>query len=138
MKNFYKLFFFLNLILMPKTFLMADQSGSLGDLMDSRVTDVREGAGIASLSIGQTVGLGIRLVLSLLAIIFLILVIMAGFKWMTAGGNQETIAKAQKSLKETIIGLLIVLAAYAITWYIFYQLQLAEGFGIGSGMPGPD
>lgn len=56
--------------------------------------------------------------LSLLGLIFLILIIFAGFKWMTSGGNEEDIKKAQKLLTNSIIGLIIILAAWSITVYL--------------------
>ncbi len=133
MKLFYKLFFLLNLVLFPFRFLKANEGGSIGEIMDTHVSNVREGAGIEGVSLGVTIGFGISLVLSLLATIFLVLMVIAGFKWMTAGGNQEVISKSGKSIKEAIIGLIIVLAAYSITWFIFSQLEIAGGFFIGGG-----
>jgi hypothetical protein len=50
--------------------------------------------------------------------IFFILVVYAGLMWMTAVGNEENIKKAQSILKTAIIGLIIVLSAYAITKFI--------------------
>ncbi len=135
MKSFYKIFFLLFLVSLPFAFLKANGDSSLGDIMNTHVSNVREEAGVQEVSLAVTVGYGVRLVLSLLATIFLVLVIIAGIKWMTAGGNQETISKAGKSLKEAIIGLIIVLGAYAITWFIFSQLGLAGDFGIGGGIP---
>jgi len=38
--------------------------------------------------------------------------------WMTSGGNEEKIEKAKKILVSSIIGLTIVLAAYAITYFV--------------------
>ncbi len=101
--------------------------------MDDKVSQIRESAGFDAepASIGDVLGYAIQIVLSLLAVIFLILTIIAGFKWMTASGNEETITKAKKSLKESIIGLFIVLASYAITYFIFSQLGGA-GLGIGT------
>jgi hypothetical protein len=64
----------------------------------------------------------IRTVLSFLGIIFLILIITGGYQWMTAGGNEETIGKAKKRIINATIGLVIVLAAYAITYFIIYNL----------------
>jgi len=138
MKTFFKLFFFLNLLLFPKLFLKSENNsgGGLGEIMDRHVGNVRSEAGVGSVPLGVTIGIIIQVILSLLATVFLILVIMAGFKWMTASGNQEVISKAGRSLKEAIIGLAIVLAAYAITWFIFNQLEFAGGFGIGSGLGG--
>ena len=137
MKKFFKLFFFLNLLLFPKLFLKSENNnGGLGEIMDKHVGNVRSEAGVGSVPLGVTIGIIIQVILSLLATVFLILVIMAGFKWMTASGNQEVISKAGRSLKEAIIGLAIVLAAYAITWFIFNQLEFAGGFGIGGGLGG--
>lgn len=57
--------------------------------------------------------------LSLLGVIAIVLVITAGFQWMTAGGNEENVEKAKTLLKNAIIGLAIILLAYSITRFIF-------------------
>lgn len=76
----------------------------------------------------------IQTILGFLGIIFLVLTIMAGFKWMTAQGNEDTVKKAKTSLTNSIIGLLIVLAAYAITYSVFTYLPFtSNGSGGGGG-----
>jgi cbb3-type cytochrome oxidase subunit 3 len=64
------------------------------------------------------VGSIIGLILSFVGVIFLILIIYAGISWMTASGNQEKVNKAKELIINAIIGLIIVLAAYAITAFI--------------------
>lgn len=64
------------------------------------------------------VGVIIGVVLSFVGVIFLILTIYAGYLWMTASGNEEQIKKAQNILRNSIVGLIIVLSAYAITAFI--------------------
>lgn len=61
---------------------------------------------------------GIGLVLTFVGVIFLILIIVAGFKWMTARGNEAEVEKSKKILVQSIIGILIVLAAYALSYFI--------------------
>ncbi|MCF7794852.1 hypothetical protein K9M50_00620 [Patescibacteria group bacterium] len=61
----------------------------------------------------------INTVLSFLGVIFIIIIIYAGYKWLTAEGNDEAVNKAKGLLKNAIIGLLVVLAAYAISIAIF-------------------
>jgi len=56
--------------------------------------------------------------LSFLGAIFLILMIYGGVLWMTAAGNDQQIGKARTLIVAAIIGLLIVLSAYAITSYL--------------------
>ncbi|MFA5420944.1 MAG: hypothetical protein WC280_02900 [Patescibacteria group bacterium] len=69
-------------------------------------------------SIEGIVATVISVILSFLGVIFIILVIYAGFSWMTAGGNEEQVKKAQKILKNSIIGLVVVLGSYALSWLI--------------------
>ena len=64
----------------------------------------------------------IKVVLGLLGTIFVILMIYAGILWMTAGGNDEQVKKAQKIIQRAVIGLIIVVLAYAITYFIFKEL----------------
>jgi len=57
--------------------------------------------------------------LDLLGIIFFVLIVVAGFKWMTAGGNGDLVDSAKSQLTQAIIGLFIILAAYGIAGFIF-------------------
>ncbi len=62
-------------------------------------------------------------VLGFTGTLFFILVVWAGLMWMTAAGNDERIKLAQKILASAVIGLVIVLSAYAITRFIGSSLQ---------------
>lgn len=57
-------------------------------------------------------------VLSLLGVIFMILIIFGGILWMTAGGNEQRVDKAKTTITRAIIGLAVVLLAYAISIFI--------------------
>lgn len=87
----------------------AGETGHIGDNSSSIWTlDNLPGA------IGKMIG-G---VLSLLGVVFLILTIYGGFTWMLARGNEQESEKARKIIADSIIGLIIVLAAYAITVFV--------------------
>ncbi|RMD51546.1 hypothetical protein D6827_02075 [Candidatus Parcubacteria bacterium] len=60
---------------------------------------------------------------SMVGVVFLILVIYAGFLWMTAGGKSEQVTKARNILLAAIIGLIIIFSAYAITNFILDSLS---------------
>ncbi len=60
----------------------------------------------------------IKTFLGLLGIIFLVLTIYAGYNYMMARGNEQEVEKAKSTLQHVIIGLIIVLSAYAITIFI--------------------
>ncbi len=60
----------------------------------------------------------INLVLSFLGLVAVAIVLIGGFKWMTAGGNEEKVGSAKKLLIGGLIGLIIVLVAWGITTWL--------------------
>lgn len=64
----------------------------------------------------------INIALGFLGIIAVILILYAGFRWMTAGGNEENVATAKKILIAGIIGLIIILASFALANFVINQL----------------
>lgn len=60
--------------------------------------------------------------LSVLGVVFLILIVLAGIKWMMAQGNQDKTVEAKNAIIHALIGLVIVVAAYSI---VQYALDLA-------------
>lgn len=77
---------------------------------------------VTSFSLAETVGKIIRIILGLLGTIFLVLTVYAGFLWMTAAGNGEQTEKAIGILKTSIIGLIIVLVSYSLTYFVLDQV----------------
>ena len=73
----------------------------------------------------------IKAFLGLLGVIFIILIIYAGFTWMTAGGEEEKVRKSKEIIKRSIIGLAIIIAAYAITAFVFKSLPGGGGIEMG-------
>ena len=61
--------------------------------------------------IGKIVGAG----LALLGVIFFVILVYAGISWMMAMGKEEKINEAKDMIVAAILGLIVVLAAYAIT-----------------------
>jgi Bacterial Ig-like domain/Type IV secretion system pilin len=78
----------------------------------------------------------IQVGLGFLGILAVILILYAGFVWMTAGGSQDKIARAKKILINASIGLIIILASYAIAAFIFNTLGWATGLSGDGGGPG--
>ncbi len=64
------------------------------------------------------VGTVIRAALTLVGLIFLILMVYAGYLWMTARGAEDQVTKAKNIIVGSLIGLVIVLSAYAITIFV--------------------
>lgn len=67
----------------------------------------------------------VMIVLSFLGIIFVVLIIFAGFKYMTAAGNEDKVKDAIKQITNATIGLVIILAAWSISYYILTAIRNA-------------
>jgi len=67
----------------------------------------------------------IKIVLGFLGVIFLALMVFAGFRYMTSAGNEDQTKKALSQIKDAVIGLLIVLASWMITSAAFRYLTRA-------------
>ncbi len=69
----------------------------------------------------------INLVLSFLGLVAVVIVLIGGFKWMTAGGSEEKVGAAKKLLVGGLIGLVIVILAWGIsTWILDTIPDLAQ------------
>lgn len=63
-------------------------------------------------------GVVVSVFLSLLGVIFVILMIYAGYNWMTASGDEQKIEKAKETITRAIIGLVITIGAYALWSFV--------------------
>ncbi|MBU0540440.1 Ig-like domain-containing protein [Patescibacteria group bacterium] len=80
------------------------------------------------------VGRIIYILLGFVGVIFLVLLLYAGFLWMTAGGDPAKVTKAKDYIKNAIIGLIIITSAWAITAFIMNALGgVVGGGGVGGG-----
>ncbi len=73
------------------------------------------------------VGKIIQIALGFIGILFTILILISGFQWMTAGGNTDTIKKAQQRITNAVIGLVIALAVFGLTTFIINKAFLITG-----------
>jgi cytochrome bd-type quinol oxidase subunit 2 len=90
---------------------------------NSPLKTVADKAGVdVNKNIAGVSGQVIKAALSLVGLAFLLLMVYAGFLWMTARGEDTQIEKARKIISSTIIGLVLVLSAYAITLFVTSQL----------------
>lgn len=75
--------------------------------------------------LSSIVGTVISTFLSILGALFLVLTIYGGFIWMSAQGAEEEVTKAKKIITQAVIGLAIVMAAYAISYFVTSNIQKA-------------
>lgn len=61
----------------------------------------------------------INVALSFFGVFFVIVIIYSGYTWMFSGGNDDKIQAAKKRLINAVIGAVVVLLSFAITFFVF-------------------
>jgi len=89
------------------------------------LTNLRSGARDlpnANTNLGMAIGKIIQIFLGFLGILAVILILFAGFLWMTAGGDDAKVTTAKNYIKNAVIGIVIILSAYIITSFVLTQI----------------
>ncbi|MFA6393483.1 MAG: hypothetical protein WCW25_01220 [Patescibacteria group bacterium] len=111
---------FLFLFLLLPAFVFAEGDGPL-----DKLKKVAEPAGYQSqsdsggLSIGAIAGQVIGVFISVLGVIFIVLIVFAGYEYMMARGEEEKVKKSLATIRQAIVGLIITISAYAIWGFVF-------------------
>lgn len=111
------------------SFLLVAQTGLAETAAESKAKNygldatAQEGMGVTKATIDSSnlstiIGTIVGAALSFLGVVFFILIIYGGYMWMFSMGNEQTATKAKEIIIAAIIGLVIVLMAYAITSYL--------------------
>ena len=108
---------------------------------DTGFTATAKTAGLSNAQpISQIVGQLVNAVISLVGTILVVLIIYAGFLWMTAQGAEEKVKKAKAILTNAVIGMIIIFAAYSISDFIFRNAYTAatveRSAGVNTGLQG--
>ena len=115
MRKFFLSLFVLSIFFYP--FLLSANSAKIKERMET--TGNSAGFSTANqTTLASNIGLVVQATLSLVGILFIVLTIISGYQWMTAGGNEEQVKKAQARIKNAIIGLVVVFSSYAIWMFI--------------------
>ncbi len=81
-----------------------------------------EAIGLGDAGVKEIVNNIISIILGFLGLIAVILILIGGFLWMTAGGNEDRVKKGRQYIINGVIGLIIILAAYAIASFVITNL----------------
>lgn len=86
--------------------------------------------GLGTQDVRTTIAKIINVALGLLGIVAVCIVLIGGFKWMTAGGEQGKVDEAKKLITSGIIGLAIIVTSYAIAQFVINSLMTATGTNV--------
>ena len=129
MKKYFKkiiILFSLATILALPYIVLAESQSTVNLKQVGEKGDTPPWSGATDTSLAGIVATVVKAFLGLLGIIFLVLIIYAGFEWMTAQGDEKKVDKAKDTLTRAVIGLIIIIAAYSITYFVFTSLPGGE------------
>lgn len=101
------------------------QTGNTLNTNDLGVDVVGSSVKLGGGDVRQTAARIINVALGFLGIIAVVIVLIGGFKYMVAGGAEDKTAEARKLIVSGIIGLAIILSAWAITSFVISKLVTA-------------
>lgn len=82
--------------------------------------------GLSDRSLPEIIASIINIVLSVLGIVLVVIIIYSGIQWMTSDGDKG-VKSAKERLTNAVIGLVIVVAAWAITSFVVSSIMGAVG-----------
>jgi uncharacterized membrane protein YjgN (DUF898 family) len=130
MKNLIPKKIVLTSIVLVLSFLIINTAAAAPFSLTGKLSKLGQAAGFEDRpdSLAIQIGQIISIALAFLGVIFLAYIVYAGYIWLTAAGNDEKLTKAKSILRNSIIGLIIVLSAYAITAFVIAQIETSTGY----------
>lgn len=125
MKKLYRKFALLLAFVWQFLFMTAVRAQDFGQGNLKKVGDEAKLGSAAADRLPVIIGNLIRIFISLLGVIFLLLIVYGGWLWLTARGDNERVTKAKDTITRAVIGIVIVIGAYALTTFILTRLITA-------------
>ena len=94
-------------------------------VLDLGLTPVEQNIALGTSDIRVTIARIINVALGLLGVVCVVIVIAGGVMWMTSAGDPAKTGKAKGIIVAGIIGLAIILSAYAIASFVISNLTTA-------------
>lgn len=93
-----------------------------GNIMMDNLNTATAGSYSQNVGLIAVIGAIVEVLLTLLGTIFVILLLIGGFKWMTAMGDPKKVDDAKSMISNAVIGVVIILAAYAIATFVLREV----------------
>jgi hypothetical protein len=111
----------------------ADSGAGTGDAAGKVIGGINITANQAKLTTTGTqdlptiIGRAINYLFGVISVVFLTIILVGGYLWLTAGGNEEKIAKAKAFVINGVLGMLVIFTSYALAYGFMYALATTIG-----------
>jgi len=130
MKKYFKkiiILFSLATILALPYIVLAESQSTVNLKQVGEKGDTPPWSGATDTSLAGIVSIVIQAFLGLLGVLFLTYLLYAGYHWMTAQGDEKKVDKAKDTITRAVIGIIITIGAYAISYYVLEKLVFKGG-----------
>ncbi|MFH1233031.1 MAG: hypothetical protein V1649_00040 [Patescibacteria group bacterium] len=124
-KNLMALAMILFIALPIFSFTLTAQALTEGDAWGSQKNAIASSTGLGVKDPRVMVADIIKIALGFLGIVAVVIILIGGFKWMTGGGDEAKVEEATSFIKAGVIGLIIILASFAIATFVINSLVTA-------------
>ena len=74
----------------------------------------------------------LQMLLGFAPLLSLMMMILGGFMWMASGGDEERLEKAKKTISSSVVGLVVILLAWAAVSFVTKTTLNATAQGLPS------
>ncbi len=82
------------------------------------IQDIGGSVGLGTTDLKTTIVNIVAWALGVLAIVTVVMIIVGGFQWLTSAGSEERVELAKKTISSAVIGMILVLLAWAIVTFV--------------------
>jgi archaellum component FlaF (FlaF/FlaG flagellin family) len=118
------IFFGVVYVLLPSSLHAVTLEGRVNEQLKTGA--VSAGYGEQAVDMRIIVARIISIILGLMGTIFGFLIVLSGYWYLTAQGEEEKVKKAQKTMQAAIIGLFIVVLSFSITYFVSRNILSAS------------
>ncbi|MCX6741327.1 MAG: hypothetical protein NTY61_02940 [Candidatus Parcubacteria bacterium] len=97
-------------LLLPILVSAQDMTQGLGQFQNE--------TGLTNADLTTVIGRIVKIVIGFLGLIAVVIILIGGFQWMTSAGDEDKIKGAKGLMTNGVIGLFIVVIAYAIALFV--------------------
>jgi hypothetical protein len=106
-------------------FLVQVQAAGPASNIEERLANTATQTGLKSeMSLSRAAGVVINVVTGFLGVAFFLLALYGGITWMTAGGDDKNLKKAQGILVDAAVGMGVVLIAYQVVQFVIKNIPI--------------
>jgi len=91
--------------------------------LNNGLENFRSAANYGNTDLPTAMGRIMSIVLGFLGLVCAVIIIAGGFKWMTSSGDETKIAEAKKLMVAGVVGIVIVVLAYAVANYLTTRIN---------------